>query len=289
MTLYIARPHNGLILLFLFCSSTTGYIGKKLLNRAIQHVLQNPSPTARRPLAFAVLRVPFFLEPQYDESAVFVERNRDRLIKKWGGIEGWERQKAQHDLKGRGLEAGISHFNLDRLAANSMASHRLIQWIGKRYGLNVSESIYDTLNEYYFVDGNSLNDRPRLAKVVAARLSHLLPPEPAPSEPELLAFLNGTEGRSEIEQALNMLDRLGVHGIPKFIIEGSTMVDGAQPAETFVQVFREIEERGNLKNDKPIFAQILGVSPEIIQRGSHRPTDALHAASSSNDAVRGNI
>ena len=248
------------------------------MNRAIQHVLQNPLPTARRPLAFAVLRVPFFLEPNYDESAVFVERNRDRLIKKWGGIEGWERQKNQHNLKGRGLKAGIPHFNLDRLAANSMASHRLIQWIGKRFGLDVSEAIYDTLNEYYFVDGNSLNDRPRLAEVVAVRLSHLVPPEHAPSDVELLKFLNGNEGRSNIEKALNLLEQLGVHGIPKFIIEGSTMVDGAQSAETFVQVFREIEERGNLKNDKPVFAQILGVSPEIIQRGSHRPGDALNAA-----------
>ena len=49
-------------------------------------------------------------------------------------------------LKGRGLAAGIPHFNLDRLASNSMASHRLIQHIGKRYGLHVSEALYDRLN-----------------------------------------------------------------------------------------------------------------------------------------------
>ena len=224
-------------------------------------------------MAFSVLRVPFFLEPHYDESAVFVERNRDRLIKKWGGPAEWELQKRRHNLKGRGLEAGIPHFHLDRLAANSMASHRLIQWIGKKYGLHVSETIYDTLNEYYFVDGHSLNDRPRLAAVVADRLSTLLPKEHAPSATKLLDFLNGNEGRAEIKQALHMLDQLGIHGIPKFIIEGSTMVDGAQPTETFVKVFREIERRGRLKTAGPIFAEILGVSPEIIQLGSHGATD----------------
>jgi hypothetical protein len=43
------------------------------------------------PLSFAVLRVPFFLEPHYDESKPFIESNRERLIKKWGGKEGRDR------------------------------------------------------------------------------------------------------------------------------------------------------------------------------------------------------
>lgn len=192
------------------------------------------------------------------------------MINKWGGKAGWEEQKRRHDLKGRGIEAGIPHFNLDRLAANSMASHRLIQHISKSYGLNISEAIYDKLNEYYFVEGHSLNDRPRLAKTVAAKLSQLLD-DKAPSEASILDFLNGQEGRKEIEEALHQLRALGVHGIPKFIIEGSTVVDGAARSEVFVQVFREIEERGHLLNPQTIFGSILGVPDEIIQQGSHRP------------------
>jgi hypothetical protein len=124
-----------------------GYIGKKHLNRAIEHVLNDPLLDAPRPLAFSVIRVPFFLEPGFDENKPFIETNRERLIKKWGGTKGWEIQKNRHDLKGRGMDAGIPHFNLDRLAANSMASHRLIQHLGKTYGLAVSEAIYDKLNK----------------------------------------------------------------------------------------------------------------------------------------------
>lgn len=188
----------------------------------METVLRDPLPLAPRPLAFSVIRVPFFLEPNYDETAVFVESNRERLIQKWGGKAGWERQKAQHNLKGRGLEAGIPHFNLDRLAANTMASHRLIQYIGKTFGLAVSEAVYDTLNEYYFVEGHSLNDRPRLAQVVADKLATLLPTtpdkqqqqQPAPTAQQLLEFLNGNQGRKEIEEAVQTLHRLGIHGIP---------------------------------------------------------------------------
>eukprot|EP00526_Cylindrotheca_closterium_P015100 CAMPEP_0113612632 /NCGR_PEP_ID=MMETSP0017_2-20120614/6204_1 /TAXON_ID=2856 /ORGANISM="Cylindrotheca closterium" /LENGTH=256 /DNA_ID=CAMNT_0000521681 /DNA_START=60 /DNA_END=831 /DNA_ORIENTATION=+ /assembly_acc=CAM_ASM_000147 len=243
--------------------------GKKHLNRAIDTVLDNPLPDAPRPLAFSVLRVPFFLEPGYDEDKPFVESNRDRLVSKWGGKRGWEEQKRRHDLKGRGLEAGIEHFNLDRLAANTMASHRLIQHIGKKYGLAMSEAIYDRLNEYYFVEGHSLNDKPRLAEVVSATMSDLLDEE-YPSPEELLEFLNGNQGRQEIMEALDGLQQIGVHGIPKFIIEGSYMVDGAARSEVFVDIFREIEARGEIKSG-PVFGDILGVSEATIANGSHLP------------------
>lgn len=240
-------------------------------------MLLHSLPEAPKPLAFSVIRVPFFLEPHYDENKVFETTNRERLVDKWGGVAGWEAQKSRHDLKGRGLEAGIPHFNLDRLAANSMASHRLIQHIGKEYGLGVSEAIYDKLNDYYFVQGHSLNDRPRLAETVSTELEKIIPDNP-PSSDYLLDFLNGNEGRKEIEQALDQLHALGVHGIPKFIIEGSTVVDGAARADVFVRIFRDIERRGRLQNPETIFGSILGIPGEIIESGSYHVEDFTMSA-----------
>ena len=66
-----------------------GYIGKKYLNRAMHEVLSKPNPKAPLPLSFSVIRIPFFLEPHYDESRPFIESNKDRHVKKWGGKEGW--------------------------------------------------------------------------------------------------------------------------------------------------------------------------------------------------------
>ena len=43
-------------------------------------------------------------------------------------------QKARHGLKERGQEVGIEHFNLDRIASNTMSSHRLVQWVTKTLG-----------------------------------------------------------------------------------------------------------------------------------------------------------
>lgn len=239
------------------------------MTQAINEVLSTPLPHAPRPLAFSVIRVPYFLEPDFDETLPYVESNRQRLLKKWGGTAGWEEQKNRHDLKGRGEEAGIPYFNLDRLASNTMASHRLIQYIGKAYGLNASEAIYDLLNVYYFVDGHALNDRPKLAHVVSEELNKVLDEvDTVPTPDDILDFLNGDEGRKEIEDALRTLQEFGVSGIPKFIIEGERMVDGAARSDVFVRIFREIEKRGRIARE-PIFGNILGIPKEVIERGSH--------------------
>ena len=232
----------------------------------MEHVLSHPSPDAAVPLAFSLIRVPFFLEPSYAEDRPYVESNRDRLIRKWGGTEAWEEQKRRHNLKGRGLEAGIESFNLDRLASNTMASHRLIQHLGKTYGLAVSEAVYDVLNEYHFVQGHALNDRPRLAATVAQVLQRFL--DSAPSEEDLMAFLNADDGRTEIERALAALNQLGIHSIPKFIIEGTTVVDGAAHADAFVPIFRQIEQRGFVRGG-PVFGEILGISEDVVNQASH--------------------
>jgi len=88
------------------------------------------------------------------------------------------------------------------------------------------------------------------------------------TEDEILTFLNGNEGRKEIENALQALNQLGVHGIPKFIIEGSSIVDGAAMPNTFIRIFRGIEERGQVAGG-PVFGDILGVDESIINKGSH--------------------
>jgi len=119
------------------------------------------------PMGFTVLRVPFFLEPDYSTDEEFEETNRVRLIRKWGGKAGWEDQKRRHRLKERGREVGIQHCNLDRIASSTVASHRLVQWVTKTLGVNKAEQMYADLNSRHFEDGQKLNDKTMLTEVAA--------------------------------------------------------------------------------------------------------------------------
>jgi len=116
----------------------------------MQTMTQKPM-TPGKPLRFSVIRVPFFLEPDYPQD--FEETNRVRLTRKWGGEAGWNAQKARHGLKERGEEVGIERFDLDRIASNTMASHRLVQWITRTKGPTASEALYDLLNQVRLVWG----------------------------------------------------------------------------------------------------------------------------------------
>ena len=60
----------------------------------MREVTQNPlQPGA--PLLFTLLRVPFFLEPEYPLDEEFEETNRTRLIRKWGGVQEFAAQKSR--------------------------------------------------------------------------------------------------------------------------------------------------------------------------------------------------
>ena len=206
-------------------------------------------------MGFTVLRVPYFLEPDYPEGAECEETNRVRLLRKWGGKAGWDAQKERHNMKGRGQEVGIEHFNLDRVASNTMASHRLVQWVTKTQGVNAAEDMYADLNTKHFEGGVKLNDREMLVEAAV---------KVGADRDAATAFLaDENEGRPEIEAAQRKLRDLGVSGIPTLILGGKHQLpSGANHAETLIQAFRKVEDAGGATGSA--FAAALNISDEVM-------------------------
>eukprot|EP00320_Phaeocystis_rex_P014487 CAMPEP_0119090170 /NCGR_PEP_ID=MMETSP1178-20130426/151615_1 /TAXON_ID=33656 /ORGANISM="unid sp, Strain CCMP2000" /LENGTH=202 /DNA_ID=CAMNT_0007073567 /DNA_START=157 /DNA_END=761 /DNA_ORIENTATION=+ len=199
------------------------------------HEVQQAPLRPGKPMQFSVLRVPFFLEPDYDPSPEFEETNRVRLMRKWGGPQGWEAQKRSHRLKERGQEVGIERFDLDRIASNTLASHRLVQWVTKTKGLTAAERLYNDLNYQHFELGRKLNDWQMLATAAEEHAG-------VPAE-ESLAFLETHQGVAEIQKAQGLLRQLGVNGIPTFVLGATTVLpSGALRAQYLVKAFRDLEE-----------------------------------------------
>ncbi len=221
--------------------------------------------TPGRPLRFSLARVPFFLEPDYPRGEAFEETNLERLQRKWGGAREFEAQKRRHRLKERGRAAGIPHFRAERIASNTHASHRLVQWVTKRAGTQVAERLYADLNFRHFEEGKKLNDRRMLAEA-AGRAGGA-----GVTEAAALAFLDSGEGDAEIAAAQRILRDLGIHSIPTTIVDGQFSIGGALPADEVERLFRKLEaeegDGGGAPEDDAafagrfVFAEALGIPP----------------------------
>lgn len=220
----------------------------------------NPVDPAR-PLRFSVLRVPFFLEPEYSRDEEWSETNRKRLWRKWGGEAGFLAQKHRHTLKERGREVGIQDFNLDRLASSTHASHRLVQWATKTAGFATAERLYALLNTRHFEGGEALNDAAMLAEVAS---------EVGLDAREAAEYLASGSGAAEIAEAQSILTRLGIHSIPTFIINGRQAVGGAARAGELTRVLRHVEAQeddcgdDSIGTTRSLFADALGVPAELL-------------------------
>ena len=147
-------------------------MGKRHLANGVLEYRRRCAATARAPLEVALLRVPFFLEPDYDESENFSISNLERLRRKWGGKAAFEAQKDRHGLKERGREVGIEKFMLEREASNTMRSHRLVQFVSRTRSLALAEALYTELNTAHFVLGKKLNDSIMLATDIRVALTN---------------------------------------------------------------------------------------------------------------------
>jgi len=209
-----------------------------------------------RPMGFTVLRVPFFLEPGYSNDPSFEETNRVRLVRKWGGKEGWNEQKRRHTLKERGQAVGIKHFNLDRVASNTLASHQLVQWVTRTIGINEAEALYNDLNFKHFEEGRKLNDEDMLIKAAIAV---------GADESAARKAVRTGDGRKQIQAAQGVLRDLGVSGIPTLILGGKMQLpSGALHAEHIVKAFREFESQGGATGS--IFAECLEIPDGIMEQ-----------------------
>jgi len=209
-----------------------------------------------QPMGFTLLRVPFFLEPDYPTDPSFEETNRVRLIRKWGGKAGWEAQKRRHTLKERGQAVGIEKFNLDRVASNTLASHRLVQWVTRTIGINEAEALYNDLNFRHFEEGRKLNDEDLLVEAAVAV---------GADETDARHAIRSGDGGKQIEAAQDVLRDLGVSGIPTLILGGKWQLpSGALSSGQLVDAFRSIEAQGGATG--ALFAECLEIPSSVMEQ-----------------------
>ncbi len=188
------------------------YIGKRRLERAM---------TARPNYAFRIDWRPFQLNP--DLPADGMDRAR-YLALKFGG-----RDRAGQ-IYDRVRDAGSGEaipfdFEAIRSQPNTFDSHRLIRWAGE---LDVQDVLVEDLFQRYFLKGENIGEPAVLLEAADA----------AGMDRELVAGrLSGGADGDRVRQEEQTARRIGVTGVPCFIVAGKYAVSGAQEPAVLVNMF----------------------------------------------------
>ena len=170
---------------------------------------------------------PFQLQPDLPEGQDW----KSFAEAKFGG---WERALASFEHVRRAAGDTEIHFNLEGIAtaANTLDAHRLILFARKH---GQEWKMAKSLFRAFFSDSIDLNDWDRLVDL-AEKVG--LKAESTRSMLESDRFIN------VVVESQQEATRLGIHGVPFYVLNGRYAIQGAQPMEVFLEAFDEIEKTG---------------------------------------------
>jgi predicted DsbA family dithiol-disulfide isomerase len=192
------------------------YIGKRRIEKAMD-ALQNK-------YEFEVEYHPFELNPQMPAEGT---NQKAYLISKFGG------EARYNQLIGNVTKVAADeglNFDYDKqiISPNTREAHRIIQF-AKQEGKQLEAK--EAFMKAYFEDGIDLSRKENLLSVaVKAGLT----------KEKVANLLSSDEGLAEIEAAEHELQKLGISGVPFYIINNKYGISGAQPSESFIEAFENI-------------------------------------------------
>lgn len=198
------------------------YIGKKRMARALD---QRPDVTAQ------IRWRAFQLNPDMPPEGM---DRQTYLSVKFGGAERAAEIYGHIDRVGK--QAGIE-FKFDRIprAPNTLQAHRLIRFAARLQN-GCSDAVVDGLFRAYFLEGRDIGHRDELLAIAEAA---------GLDRDAVSAYLDSDEDSGEIQAEDTFARRIGIGGVPCFIIGGKYALSGAQEPEAFLPIFDTVlqEER----------------------------------------------
>lgn len=148
----------------------------------------------------------------------------DRYARKFGAQAPAILKRVQDAAAEEGIE-----MRFDRaITANTFDAHRLLRFSaneGKERDLEMA------LYRAYFSDGLDIGDRSVLANRAASV---------GMKRDDVLAYLNGDGGSTEVREELSSASAAGISGVPAFVFENRYLVPGAVDTQTFVRILEEV-------------------------------------------------
>jgi predicted DsbA family dithiol-disulfide isomerase len=192
------------------------YIGKRRLEKAIEDLSDKYN--------FEITYHPFELNPAMPLEGA---NQRQYLTKKFGD-EARYQQITQQVTSVAATEGLAFNFDKQIVSPNTRDAHRIIE-LARKEGKQLAAK--EAFLKAYFTDGIDLSKPVNLINIGS---SVGLDPE------KIKALLASEEGLAEVEMAEAEMQKLGVSGVPFYIIDNKYGISGAQPSATFKQALEDI-------------------------------------------------
>ena len=194
------------------------YIGKRRLERALGQL--NGAAPAR------ITWRPYQLNPTMPKDGM------DRttyLEAKFGSLDAF-RQMEEHVLAAGAAERIPFAFEKVARTPNTFLAHRLI-WYAEQQSRQ--DAVVESLFRGYFTEGADIGLVPVLGQLAGRAGLDAVAVE---------SFLQREEGATEVKAEEAAGHRLGIRGMPYFLVNGSISISGAQPLDIFVSALQQAKE-----------------------------------------------
>jgi predicted DsbA family dithiol-disulfide isomerase len=195
------------------------YIGEKRFERALEAF-------PGRDEVEVVFR-PFQLQPDAPTTAAPL---RGELAKRFGA--GVDRMLSR--VSKVASEEGIRIDWDNALSANTLTAHRVIRLAEREYGVEVQRELVDALFDAHFTNGADVGDHEVLVGLAV---------KAGMDEQHVRAYLASDEGLEDVKREIDSARFNGITAVPTFIFDDKYIVEGGQPASTFLQVLEEVRRR----------------------------------------------
>ena len=202
------------------------YIGKKRLEQALDQIDD---------VEVSVHWRPYQLDPTIPPEGL---DRKAYMLGKFGSEDKLREIHARVDDAGR--DAGIAFdFKAITVSPNALDAHRVIRWAGNG-GSGLQTAVNARIMKAYFEEGQNIGDQAVLSELAGqAGMDRSIVEALLPTDADI------AETKAEIETA----GRMGIRGVPCFLLESKYAVMGAQDAQALVDAIRQVaaaKARGEL-------------------------------------------
>ncbi|MEK3734734.1 MULTISPECIES: DsbA family oxidoreductase [Paenibacillus] len=157
----------------------------------------------------------------------------DELLSGKYGMSIEQAKAANENVTRQAASVGLEYRMDQAVPANSFDAHRLAHYASQH---GVMKEMTERLFKAYFTEGQNLQDRAVLADLAA---------EVGLSRDEAAAVLDSEAFSTEVRADEEAAAKLGVRGVPFFVLGGRYAVSGAQPLEVFTDALQRAYAESN--------------------------------------------